>query len=169
MARQQRQPFSPTGEYVARRDFRFAGKAYKAGQPFPWRKLSCSTRRLVQLWEGRFIEIAGTPLPFGEVDEREVETQVEEQGVEDNESETESEETEEPEEEASEDDESEDEDSEGVELSDTFTFDPEIHRVVKSKKKGLVIKQGKKVLLSIDKKLAKKLRDADEPVEIDLG
>lgn len=59
MPREERQPFTATGEYVARKQFRFHGKPYAPGDSFPWRKLSCSVRKLQQLYDQRFIEPKG--------------------------------------------------------------------------------------------------------------
>lgn len=56
MKKETRQPFTPTGEYHARRGFRFHGRDYAPGDEFPWRHLSCSTRKLKLLYEGRFID-----------------------------------------------------------------------------------------------------------------
>jgi len=53
MSSYMRQPFTPGGKFVVSKPFRFAGKDYKAGDEFPWRQLSCSVRKLRQLYEGR--------------------------------------------------------------------------------------------------------------------
>lgn len=59
MPREERQPFTTTGDYVARKQFRFHGRGYSPGDEFPWRTLSCSTRKLRQLYEQRYIEPKG--------------------------------------------------------------------------------------------------------------
>lgn len=56
MSKETRQPFTSTGDYHARRGFRFHGRNYAPGGEFPWKQLSCSPRKLRQLYEGRFIE-----------------------------------------------------------------------------------------------------------------
>lgn len=43
------------GTFLARKAFRFHGRAYAPGQPFPWRKLSCSERKLATLINNRFV------------------------------------------------------------------------------------------------------------------
>jgi hypothetical protein len=48
-----RTPFNPRGDFTALREFRFAGRTFEPGDPFPWRRLGCSARRLRQLYEGR--------------------------------------------------------------------------------------------------------------------
>lgn len=40
---------------IARKDFRFHGKAYARGDEFPWRKLSCSERRVILLIDAGFV------------------------------------------------------------------------------------------------------------------
>lgn len=195
MARQQRQPFSPTGDYVTIRDFRFAGRHYSRGSLFPWRKLSCSTRKLLQLWEGRFINLVDGDLPeevSEDATEEEVVNEVETEGdkseetTDDTEEEAadEAEETEEETEEQVEEaeeaddtdaededeaDNAEDEDEAETEVTDKFVFNPDTHKVSKSKKHGLCIKKGKKFIMNIDEELAEELREATEPVEIELG
>ena len=59
MRREERQPFTATGEYVARKQFRFHGRPYAPGDDFPWRTLSCSVRKLTQLYNQRYIEPKG--------------------------------------------------------------------------------------------------------------
>lgn len=55
MSKMVKQPFAPGGKFVVGREFRFAGRDFKAGDEFPWRRLSCSVRRLRQLYEGRYL------------------------------------------------------------------------------------------------------------------
>ena len=164
MAKQQRQPFSPSGEFVAAKEFRFAGKTYAVGDSFPWRKLSCSMRRLIQLYEGRYIDVAGQ-----EVEEEIIE---EEEGLENEteantpESEEDESEEDEPEEDESEEDESEeDEPEEGT----VFTFDPEIHEIVSPARGEYEIRLDGETLYTVDKKLAKKLKKVTKPTEIRIG
>lgn len=51
----QREPFSLYARATALKPFTFAGKKYKAGQEFPWKKLGCEERKARQLWESRLI------------------------------------------------------------------------------------------------------------------
>lgn len=51
-----KQPFTGTGEYVARKVFTYQGKTYKAGDVFPWEKLGINQRRLRQMFDCGHIE-----------------------------------------------------------------------------------------------------------------
>ncbi len=154
MTKQQRQPFSPSGEFVAGKEFRFGGKTYSVGDSFPWRKLSCSMRRLIQLYEGRYINVVGS------IEEEDIIE--EEEGLE-NETEANPPESEEDE---SEEDESEEDESEG----ETFTFDPEVHEIVTPSRGEYEIRLiDGETLYSVDKKLAKKLKKVSKPTEIRIG
>jgi len=62
MSSKVRQPFTPGGKFVVSKAFRFAGRPYKEGDEFPWRQLSCSVRKLRQLYEGRFLNNTYTKL-----------------------------------------------------------------------------------------------------------
>lgn len=75
MPREERQPFTATGGYVARKQFRFHGKPYAPGDNFPWRQLSCSVRKLRQLYEQRYIEPKGDGASVEEKPEEETTTQ----------------------------------------------------------------------------------------------
>lgn len=58
MAQSVRQPFNAKSKFVAgNKGMRFHGKSYPPGAEFPWRKLSCSERKLRQLFERRLIEL----------------------------------------------------------------------------------------------------------------
>jgi len=45
----------PQGPLVARKAFRFGGKPYGPGDAFPWRRLSCSERKLRVLMSGNYL------------------------------------------------------------------------------------------------------------------
>lgn len=51
----ERVPFSPSGDFVVRRELRFAGRSFRPGEKFPWRRLACSPRRLRQLYDGGYL------------------------------------------------------------------------------------------------------------------
>lgn len=53
-----RAPFDERGDYVARKSFRFHGRTYARGAVFPWRTLSCSARKLFQLYDNGFLLLA---------------------------------------------------------------------------------------------------------------
>lgn len=55
-----RQPFDEGGSFVARKTFRFHGRTYARGAEFPWRQLSCSARKLFQLFDNGFLIPAGS-------------------------------------------------------------------------------------------------------------
>lgn len=53
-----RPPFDMRAAYVARKSFRFHGRTYAPGAEFPWRRLSCSGRKLHQLYDNGFLSLA---------------------------------------------------------------------------------------------------------------
>ena len=57
MTRHSRAPFDPSKPFVARRSFTFNGRRFATGDPFPWRRLSCSVRKLRDLHGGNFVAI----------------------------------------------------------------------------------------------------------------
>lgn len=138
MTTDSRPPFSPTGEYIARKNFRFAGRDFKPGDTFPWRQLACDTRKLRQLYEGRFvttvfedeesISVVSPPLP----PDFEISEETEEEQVED------------------------------------LTFDPEIHRVDNPKRGRWVITRGGKILLRVTRKEARRLVKKVNPTAVDM-
>ena len=146
--RTQRQPFSPLGEFIAGKRFRFSGRDYHPGDIFPAKRLAVSDRKLLVLWEGRYIthkndEVLGPePDVQEELNEDPIEENLEEQGEE-------LEET-----------------SEEENFGEMFTFDPEIHSIDNPERGQWFIKQGKETLYEISAKLGKKLRKAEEPVEV---
>lgn len=55
-----RQPFQEGGTFVARKTFRFHGRTFARGAEFPWRQMSCSARKLYQLFDNGFLIPAGS-------------------------------------------------------------------------------------------------------------
>lgn len=55
-----RADFNLGAKWLARRDFRFHGRPFARGDEFLWRKLSCSERKLHQLWDNGFVLPEGT-------------------------------------------------------------------------------------------------------------
>ena len=55
-----RASFQEGGTYRARKDFRFHGRTFGRGAKFPWRQLSCSARKLFQLYDNGFLELDGS-------------------------------------------------------------------------------------------------------------
>lgn len=53
MAKTTRPPFVLQSTYLAAVPFTFSGRTFKTDQIFPWRRLSCSERRLRQLYEAK--------------------------------------------------------------------------------------------------------------------
>lgn len=53
-----RQPFDEGGSFVARKTFRFHGRTFARGAEFPWKRLSCSARKLFQLYDNGFLVLA---------------------------------------------------------------------------------------------------------------
>lgn len=51
----ERLAFSPSGEFVARREFRFAGRDFPVGADFLWRRMACSPRKLRALYESGYL------------------------------------------------------------------------------------------------------------------
>lgn len=52
-----RPAFNVGGDFRARKTFRFHGKTYGRGDLFPWRTLSCSERKLAQLYDNGFLTL----------------------------------------------------------------------------------------------------------------
>lgn len=158
-----RLPFTPSGTFVARRQFRFQGRNYAVGDPFPWQKLSCSTRKLRILFESKHVgydeetadklrgsdegEVANTPEPTEVVEP------------------TQAEDTEEGDDEATETGETS---YEGEEQSVTI-YDPEAHQIV-NPERGVwqIVDAEGEVIADIDRKLARSLEKADAPVELEI-
>jgi hypothetical protein len=55
-----KQPFSASGDYDARKPFDFQGEHIARGARFEWRRLGCGARKLRQLWDNGFIVPAGS-------------------------------------------------------------------------------------------------------------
>ena len=55
-----KQPFSASGDYDARKPFDFQGEHIARGARFEWRRLGVSGRKLRQLWDNGFIVPAGS-------------------------------------------------------------------------------------------------------------
>jgi len=55
MALISRQPFSPHGNYVARKSFLYDGQNFKSGDIFPHEELGIDERKLSKLFEANFI------------------------------------------------------------------------------------------------------------------
>lgn len=51
-----RQPFDLDAPFVAREAFVHGGRAFKAGQPFPWRELGCDDLQLSWLWGAALVD-----------------------------------------------------------------------------------------------------------------
>jgi hypothetical protein len=61
-----RQPFDEGGSFVARKTFRFHGRTFARGAEFPWKRLSCSARKLFQLYDNGFLVLASELEPQAE-------------------------------------------------------------------------------------------------------
>ena len=61
-----RQPFDEGGSFVARKTFRFHGRTFARGAEFPWKRLSCSARKLFQLYDNGFLVLASELEPPAE-------------------------------------------------------------------------------------------------------
>lgn len=57
MAKTSRLPFSPSGEFVARKPFIFGGYEIASGDDFPWQELDCEEPKLQRLYEAGYIAI----------------------------------------------------------------------------------------------------------------
>lgn len=51
----QRQPILPEGDYVARKNFTFNGKEFKANDNFPYEDVGCDERKLATLFKAGYI------------------------------------------------------------------------------------------------------------------
>ena len=150
MSLQQRQPFAERGEYVASKNFRFAGRQFNAGDDFPWRSLACSARRLRQLYEGRFIGFKAGEIPAGEATDEVADTA--EAAAPETSVEVESSEPEE-----------EPDDDELITI-----FDPSVHEIIRTDDRKCYIGLDGAVLLEITRREAKRLSTAEEPTDINM-
>lgn len=55
--RNNRHPFDIGKKFEAAKSFTFNGRRYSRGDAFPWRRIACSRRKLLQLYEGRFVNV----------------------------------------------------------------------------------------------------------------
>ena len=141
MTKMVRQPFTPGGKFIASKKFRFHGRDYAKGDEFPWRTLSCSIRKLRQLYEGRFlnneyVDPKELVEPITMVEET-VEEVVEEELVD--------EPTEKP-----------------------TVYDPEVLEIVNPDRGQWYLNQDGNHLLRLKAKEAKRLRKKMEPTDINL-
>jgi hypothetical protein len=173
MSKMMRQPFTPGGKFIASKNFRFHGRDYARGDEFPWRRLSCSIRKLRQLYEGRYLnneyvdeeEIVGTEEELmtdlsGAVDELDEDSPDEDETDED-----ESDEDDSDEDELDEDETDEDESEEDEELT---VYDPEVHEIVNPVKGEWYLDKDGVHLMRLYAKEAKRLMKKLEPEDIDL-
>lgn len=160
MAKEVRQSFTRTGGYQVRKKFRFAGKDYEPGAPFPWRRLSCSTRRLRQLYDGRWIDPAGDDLP---IEEESQETTADETSAA-------AADTNNGEEDKGEGDEEESDDGPDKPSSDgpvKLIFDPATHEVTNPLRgKWYITTKDGEIVETIYRSLGLKLKEAVEPVKL---
>jgi len=171
MTKETRQPFTQTGEYHARRGFRFHGRDYAPGDEFPWRQLSCSARKLKLLYEGRFIDPGPAPAEepeappvepetpvIDEIEQEEKETTTGEGAEDPGVSEEKDEETKEPEEKVEEPEKKD---------PQSFKFNPKKHKVVSVGSGGwkVTTKSGKH-RLSVTSKEAQRLKKVKKTTEV---
>ncbi len=146
-----RQPFTPGGKFVASKAFRFAGKAYNAGDEFPWRQLSCSVRRLRSLYEGRYLNnVYLTEAKAYDPDAEDTspdaeDTSTDEAGGQDTE-------------------ESSDEE---VEVTSELVYDPDVHEIVNPARGEWYMDKDGEHLLRLTADEAKRLRRSRNSVDID--
>lgn len=62
----QRPQFNHRQKFVVFREFKFAGRAFKEGQEFPWRSIGCSVRRLSQMYASRKLNMLDAQEPVSE-------------------------------------------------------------------------------------------------------
>lgn len=164
MAKETRQPFTSTGDYHARRGFRFHGRNYAPGDEFPWKQLSCSPRKLRQLYEGRFIEPGLAPpeeveTPAPEVPEVPVTEEVTTEETEEKEEKSEAD--------PGETEEVEKKEEEPEKEPQKFVFNPKHHQVKSAGSgKWKVTTNSGKFRLSITRKEAQRLKKVRKKTEV---
>ena len=173
MSKETRQPFASTGDYIARRGFRFHGRNFALGDNFPWRHLACSVRKLKQLYEGRFIEPRTVLEPRTALDKEEGKNTKSQESTdigtdtstEDVTEDSENTDTEETSKEPKDSEEKKEEKEET--LSQGFTFNPKSHKI-KSVGAGVyaVTTKGGKPRLSVTRKEAQRLKKVKKPTEV---
>jgi len=62
----QRPQFDSRQKFVIARELKFAGRLFKEGQEFPWRRIGCSVRRLGQLYNARKLNMLDAQSPVTE-------------------------------------------------------------------------------------------------------
>jgi len=62
----QRPQFDSRQKFVIARELKFAGRLFKEGQEFPWRRIGCSVRRLGQLYNARKLNMLEAQSPVTE-------------------------------------------------------------------------------------------------------
>lgn len=138
-----RPPFDPKGEFVAAKDFKFSGEAYATGDEFPWEELSCSERKLRQLYDNKLINLA-VEEPDDEEDLDDLDTDDEDLDDEDDGTE----------------DEEDDEDEELI-------FDPELHSI-DNPSRGIwsIVDEDGDLVVFITPHEAKRLRKRSKPTTV---
>jgi hypothetical protein len=137
MATTMRQPFDPTGEYIARRSFTVNGHSFSSGDDFPFKRFAIDTRKLYRLWDNRFIDVKGEEIPMVEVSPEPVVEEVEE--------------TEEV--------------GESETVDEGFIFDPEVHTLDRPDDQWWIMKAGEKVL-RVNRKEWKRLESKTKPNKV---
>ena len=139
MTQETRQPFTPTGKFIARREFRFGGRTYRPGELFPWHQLGCSQRKLMSLYSGRYINAQSLKL----VPETAVTSHVEENGEENQRS----------------------MDDDSMHQEEGFIFHPTIHAIVNPNRGEWYIasrRDSEKKVLRVTRKEAHRLKELTE-------
>ena len=167
MSKETRQPFIPTGDYIARRGFRFMGRSFAPGDEFPWRQLACSKRKLRQLYEGRFIDLKPAPgedPPSEDLTET-VETAEDTSSTEEVKTDQEGADAEETPEDSKDSEKKKEKKKETP--PPVFSFNPKSHKVKSagSGKYNITTLRGK-VRLSVSKKEAQRLKKVKKPTEV---
>jgi hypothetical protein len=147
MHRFERQPFTPKGDFVVRREFRFSGRDFRPGDDFLHRQMAISERQLRVLYDSGKIVYRGDEGKAEEIKTTEAPTTESPTTVADAVSAASGE----------------------IVASNVFLFDPDKHLIEKSgRSKWHVEDLDGQILAHLTKEQATELKKATEPVEVTL-
>ena len=157
MSRLNRPLFAIVEKFVADRAFRFAGRPYEPGDPFDWRKASCSVRRLRQLYDMKLINPVLADWP--EEDELPV---TDDENLDDGPDTDDLDESDDDESDDETEDDGEDEEDEGG-----LIYDPDVHLIENPSRGVWVMTKNDEIVAHLLAREAKRLRKKGEPTEVD--
>ena len=143
----ERSPFNSGEEFFAAKSFKFHSKNYAVGDVFPWRRLSCSLRKIRTLHDGKFVDCGER----GYADKAKEEAAAKSSArVEDT-----------PDEPPA------DDDTDGEDALSPLTYDPAIHEIDNETRGEWWLTQDNERIARLRPVVAKKLRKLNKMVELE--